>query len=611
MISDSCRPSGDLGTKVAPVRAYLYSRFSTAEQRRGNSLVRQTEYAQQFCLRKGIALDETLSFTDAGVSGHKGKNHQVGALGVFLKACERGRITRGSYLIVENLDRLSRENPLDALHLLRTLLKTHGITLVVIHPAAELTADNFDMLQGVLAFIEFSRGHSESAAKSVRSKDNWKRKRDAIKDGVLVTKKVPCWLKTVDGRLEVIEGKAKVIRQIFEWSAKGYGQQTICRLLREKQIAPITRASRWHESFVQKLLETRVVLGEYQPHTFDELPDGTRARVPVGEPHKDYFPAVVSLGLWTRSRQAMVARRKVRGRVSKHVNNLFTGLVFEDGVPCQYRSTNFVGYLQRVDRGTPGVRYDHFERVVLWFVKAVSLAGGEDDGRAALERQTANLEKRIKQLKQEIDADPDLADMLPTLAKWRKELTETQEQLQAAAVPPHARHLHTVSLVKALAAASGEEREALRREVRQAVYQVVRRIDVTVTSRKRPYRASEADRLPLEVPVELPKSWRVVRVCVRLTTGETHDLAYITVGSRLAGGVHLHSTDGSQVDRIDPQAVFPCDPPTDRCGEADRLKERCRAMRAEGKSYKEIGALTGLHRVSIYRYLKDYQRKPG
>jgi DNA invertase Pin-like site-specific DNA recombinase len=83
---------GTFGAMVYPVRAYLYSRFSTSEQRKGNSLARQIEFTHRFCLKKGIGLDETLTFTDAGVSGHKGKNHQTGALGLFLQACEQGRI---------------------------------------------------------------------------------------------------------------------------------------------------------------------------------------------------------------------------------------------------------------------------------------------------------------------------------------------------------------------------------------------------------------------------------------------------------------------------------------------------------------------------------------
>ena len=593
---------------VYPVRAYLYSRFSSPEQRKGNSLARQAEFAHQFCLKKGIGLDETLTFTDAGVSGHKGKNHQTGALGLFLKACEQGRIARGSYLIVENLDRLSRENPLDALHLLRTLLKTHGITLVVIHPAAELTAANFDMLQGVLAFIEFSRGHSESAAKSVRSRDNWRRKLAAIKDGKIVTAKLPCWVKLNDGKLVADAERAKVVRQIFEWSAKGCGQQTICRMLRNKKIAPITRSTRWHESFVQKLLESRTVLGEYQAYTLEDQPDGTRVRVPLGEPHANYYPPVVSLALWTRCRQAMAVRKNDRGRISPSVSNLFTGLVWEDGVQCQHTSKNFTGYIQRHDRETPGTRYDHFERVVLWFVKAVSLTAGEDDERATLQKHAAELEKRIKQLKQNIDADPNLADMLPTLSKWRKEHAETLDQIQAAAIPPQARHLHTVRLVEALAAAKGEEKETLRREVRVAVRQVVRRIDISVASRKRPFQPAEDDRLRLELPAVLPKTWRVVRVCVRLTTGETHDFAYISDAERLAGGVHLHTTDGTTIDKIDRQETFPSDPVRSAKVEADQLKEKCLAMRAAGKSYKDITAATGLHRVSIYRYLTGYVR---
>jgi DNA invertase Pin-like site-specific DNA recombinase len=120
--------------KSCPMRVYLHSRFSSAEQRKGNSLSRQRKFARRFCEEKGIALDETQAYTDKGVSGLKGKNHQTGALSLFIQACEQKRIGHGSYLIVENLDRLSREHPLDALHLVRTLVKTHGITLAVMPP---------------------------------------------------------------------------------------------------------------------------------------------------------------------------------------------------------------------------------------------------------------------------------------------------------------------------------------------------------------------------------------------------------------------------------------------------------------------------------------------
>ena len=43
-------------------------------------------------------------------------NINKGGLGVFLKAIIKGRIKRGSYLLIESLDRLSRVEVLKLLH---------------------------------------------------------------------------------------------------------------------------------------------------------------------------------------------------------------------------------------------------------------------------------------------------------------------------------------------------------------------------------------------------------------------------------------------------------------------------------------------------------------
>lgn len=591
--------------KSYPVRAYLYSRFSSAQQRRGNSLARQTEFAHQFCASKGITLDETLTFTDAGVSGHKGKNHQTGSLGLFLKACEQGRIARGSYLIVENLDRLSRENPLDAVRLLHTLLKTYGITLVVVHPSAVLTADNFDMLQGVLAFCEFSRGHSESQSKSVRSKDNWKRKRDAIAGGVAMTSRTPSWIKLVGGKMTLDQARAKVVRQIFEWSAKGFGQRVITRKLAEAGTAPIGGASIWHESFIQKLLTSRTVLGEYQPCVHQE-----GVRVPAGEPIKNYYPAVVTPELWEQSRAAMRGRRHQRGRITRKVGNLFTGLVYEDGVRSHHHAKDRWGAIMRTPAHTsPGFKYTHFERVVLWFVSAIKVYEGDGCTYDTLKATADRLDASVRKLQAQIDADPGMADMLPTLAKWKKDLREAVEKMEAAAVPVQARHLHTVRLVEAMNDATGEKLETLRMEVRQAVRQVVERIDVTVYSSKRPWVRPEGDYLDIALPDPMPPAMRVHRVTLWLATGETHDFVYITFNNRLTGGAHMRITADREYLKLDGNDVFPKDPPAVRPPRAnkrfDRI-EQCRRLRDQGLSHRQIQAATGASRGAVGRYLKGY-----
>ena len=89
-------------------RAYSYLRFSTPDQSRGDSFRRQADKARKFAAQNDLELSED-SYQDLGVSAYRGRNIVEGQLGKFLEAVESGKIKRGSYLLVESLDRLSRE----------------------------------------------------------------------------------------------------------------------------------------------------------------------------------------------------------------------------------------------------------------------------------------------------------------------------------------------------------------------------------------------------------------------------------------------------------------------------------------------------------------------
>ena len=90
-------------------KAYSYKRFSTPAQADGDSLRRQTAMAEAWAERIGVPLDTELQLTDEGVSAYAGANRDVGALGAFVEAVQDGRVPQGSWLLVENLDRISRE----------------------------------------------------------------------------------------------------------------------------------------------------------------------------------------------------------------------------------------------------------------------------------------------------------------------------------------------------------------------------------------------------------------------------------------------------------------------------------------------------------------------
>src|SRR3954453_3798890 len=116
--------------------AYSYVRFSSPEQAKGDSLRRQTELRDGWLTRNAVRLDASLTLEDKGVSGFTGEhrgNPDRHALAAFVDLVKKGRITRGSYLIVESLDRLSREDILPALTLILDLIQS-GIRIVQLLP---------------------------------------------------------------------------------------------------------------------------------------------------------------------------------------------------------------------------------------------------------------------------------------------------------------------------------------------------------------------------------------------------------------------------------------------------------------------------------------------
>ena len=112
-------------------KAYSYLRFSTPDQMQGDSFRRQTEAARKYAEHHGLDFDDDLTFRDLGVSAFRGANVVEGALGQFIEAVNAGRVQTGSYLLVENLDRLSRDKIMPALNRFSSLLEA-GITIVTL-----------------------------------------------------------------------------------------------------------------------------------------------------------------------------------------------------------------------------------------------------------------------------------------------------------------------------------------------------------------------------------------------------------------------------------------------------------------------------------------------
>src|SRR5437016_5855253 len=91
-------------------RAFSYMRFSDKKQAKGDSLRRQLEWGPALCRDQGWNLDERFELADEGVSAFRGANATTGALSRFLQAIRKGKVKEGDVLLVESLDRISRQD---------------------------------------------------------------------------------------------------------------------------------------------------------------------------------------------------------------------------------------------------------------------------------------------------------------------------------------------------------------------------------------------------------------------------------------------------------------------------------------------------------------------
>jgi DNA invertase Pin-like site-specific DNA recombinase len=159
----------DTSHENSSVKAFSYIRMSTDAQLQGDSLRRQLDASRAYAERHGLQLTE---LKDMGVSGYRGANIASGALGVFLAAIRDGEVPRGSYLLVESIDRLSRQAPAKALQPFLEVINA-GIVLVTLNPLEVFTEDNLDFYRLLMALTIMQRSHEESDVKSHRLKSAW------------------------------------------------------------------------------------------------------------------------------------------------------------------------------------------------------------------------------------------------------------------------------------------------------------------------------------------------------------------------------------------------------------------------------------------------------
>lgn len=307
-------------------KAFSYLRFSTPEQAKGDSRRRQLEAASEYARLNGLELDTELRLHDEGVSAFRAKNARQGALGKFLQAVDEGLVPEGSFLLVENLDRVSRAAPWDALPIFQQIINA-GITIVTLQDqrvwsVADIRENPFRIFESLMVMI---RANEESLVKARRLKAAWNNKR-ANATSTRLTKIAPAWVTPARGKngFELVPERAAVVRRIFDMAADGSGQHRIAAVLNDEGVPTFGRARHWHRSYIKKILANPAAIGRAVPHEIAETPDGKRRRRPL-TPVEDYFPAVVDKDQFDIVQAISRGGRSRSGRHTQ-VRNILAGL---------------------------------------------------------------------------------------------------------------------------------------------------------------------------------------------------------------------------------------------------------------------------------------------
>jgi DNA invertase Pin-like site-specific DNA recombinase/ssDNA-binding Zn-finger/Zn-ribbon topoisomerase 1 len=300
--------------------AVLYLRYSTTEQSAGQSEQRQTQGAERWCRERGVKL--TKVFKDLGISGGKSADDRKG-LSALLNDFSKGGIPQ--YLLIEDVDRLSRMLPLDSLNLISKILD-YGVTMVSLRDNQVLTKDNWQNSQSFLILsLKTTLANEERQKRIFRGKSAWKQKR-IDSHHKIYTRKVPSWLAVKDDKIVAIPEHIRTVKKMFKLANDGLGIVSIIRLFNEEGVKSF-RGKDWNKAIVHNTLTGEAVLGHFQPKT-----SLNGKRVEDGEMIPHYFPRVISDELYYSVQAKLKQRNKYKGagfRYTKNPaqNNLFAGLI--------------------------------------------------------------------------------------------------------------------------------------------------------------------------------------------------------------------------------------------------------------------------------------------
>ncbi len=236
-------------TETRKTRVAAYARVSTEQEEQQNSYEAQVDYYTNF-IRKNPGWEFIGVFADRGITGTSTKNRDE--FNRMVKMALSGGI---DLILTKSISRFAR-NTVDTLQTVREL-KAVGVEVQF----EKEHLHTFDPKCEMMLTIMSSLAQEESRSISENVRWGWKKR---MRDGKISIAYAHFlgYRKGSDGRPEIVEEEARIVRRIYEMFLSGESINDIASRLTAEEIPTPSGKKRWSVSTVNSILRNEKYKGE-------------------------------------------------------------------------------------------------------------------------------------------------------------------------------------------------------------------------------------------------------------------------------------------------------------------------------------------------------------
>lgn len=304
-------------TKQEPeyIRLAAYCRVSSNSEDQLHSFAAQIQYYTEYA-QKNPQYRLVDIYADEGITGTcMNKRDELNRL---LRDCKNGLIDR---IIVKSVSRLAR-NTEELLTMLR-LLSEIGVSVYFEENGIDTNMMSSEML------VTFPGMAAQQESLSISGNMRWSYKK-RMEAGEFNCCAPAYGYKFVNGKMEIDEAEAKVVRNIFDLYLQGFGKQTIANLLNGCNVQRNYNRKKWYGFTVDYILKNERYIGDallQKTLTLNEFP--FKRKNNRGEWPKYYVensnPAIISKEKYKAVQELM--KKRSTGVGSKKRTSLLTGVI--------------------------------------------------------------------------------------------------------------------------------------------------------------------------------------------------------------------------------------------------------------------------------------------